>query len=195
MIICGRLGRARTRSVFAYLDHGIGLHSPGVPTTRSIWLVVVTSSALFLSTDPPFHLRLCPQTSANRSVLAESGINTINPLINIGLFLPSGIKLAEGFGSSYKMAEHRAATNALLSLFLVRGDQGRQIGSLAPLNGQLPSTVHVDFPVDLSGLARAPREEFAGDGFGGLETNEESSKRAAYEGRVAAARKTVAPTA
>jgi large subunit ribosomal protein L44 len=55
------------------------------------------------------------------------------------------------------MAEHRAATNALLSLFLVRGDQQRTIGSLAPLNGQLPSTVHVDFPVDLSGLARAPR--------------------------------------
>lgn len=124
-------------------------------------------------------------------MLAETGLNTVSPLINLGLFLRSGVKLAEGFGSSYKMAEHRAATNALLSMFLVRGDQKRQIGGIAPLSGQLPSTVHVDFPVDLSGVARAPRESFEGSGFGGLETNEESSKRAAYEGRVVGARKTV----
>jgi large subunit ribosomal protein L44 len=132
-----------------------------------------------------------PRSTSNPSVLAETGLNTVNPLINIGLFLPSGIKLAEGYGSSFAMAEHRAATNALLSLFLVRGDQPRQIGSIAPLSGQLPSSIHVDFPVDAIGVVRADREVFQGTGFGGLETNEESSKRAAYEGRVKAARKVI----
>jgi len=55
-------------------------------------------------------------------VLAETGRNTQSPLFNVGLFLPSGLKLAEGFGSSLKMAEHRASVNALLSIFLLRED-------------------------------------------------------------------------
>lgn len=64
-----------------------------------------------------------PQTGRIESrVLASSGVHTQAPVFNIGLFLTNGLKLAEGHGSSLAMAEHRAATNALLSLFLVRSD-------------------------------------------------------------------------
>lgn len=110
------------------------------------------------------------------------------PLINVGLFLPSGLKLSEGFGSSYRMAEHRAATNALLSFFLVRGDQQRQIGTIAPLPLDLPSSAHVDFPLDAQGVVVAESENFVGSGFGGLESNESSSKRSTWEGRAKAAK-------
>ncbi|WVF70596.1 hypothetical protein IAT40_005388 [Kwoniella sp. CBS 6097] len=58
-----------------------------------------------------------------RRLLASTGVASQSPLFLVGLFLPSGIKLSEGHGSSKAMAEHRAAVNALLSLFLVRGDQ------------------------------------------------------------------------
>jgi hypothetical protein len=57
-----------------------------------------------------------------RSILAESGRNTLSPIFNIGLFLPSGLKLAEGYGSSLRMAEHRAALNALTSIYTARGE-------------------------------------------------------------------------
>lgn len=68
----------------------------------------------------PSHLLIHPAHTL--SVLAETGRNTQSPLFNVGLFLPSGLKLAEGFGSSLKMAEHRASVNALLSIFLLRED-------------------------------------------------------------------------
>jgi large subunit ribosomal protein L44 len=59
---------------------------------------------------------------ASLRILASTGTHSQAPLFNIGLFLPSGLKLAEGHGSSLKMAEHRAAVNALLSIFLVRNE-------------------------------------------------------------------------
>lgn len=78
-------------------------------------------------------------------VLASTGVNSQAPLFNVGLFLPSGLKLAEGHGSSLKMAEHRAATNALHSLFLVRSDT-MAAGEAAPgsVAGpvDLPSEAH-----------------------------------------------------
>lgn len=82
------------------------------------------------------------------------------------------------------MAEHRAATNGLMSLFLVRGDQQRPIGSSIPAsNGALPSSAHVDFPLDAIGVVRAETEEYRGVEFGGLETKEESSRQAVWGGR------------
>ncbi|WWC99659.1 hypothetical protein V866_006563 [Kwoniella sp. B9012] len=87
--------------------------------------------------------------SANQGViekrlLASTGVNSQSPLFLVGLFLPSGIKLAEGHGSSKAMAEYRAAKNALLSLFLVRSDQpnsseqtGLGLGSIS-----LPSSLY-----------------------------------------------------
>ncbi|KAK4685359.1 large subunit ribosomal protein L44, partial [Tremellales sp. Uapishka_1] len=67
-------------------------------------------------------------------VLASTGKSSLSPLFNIGLFLPSGLKLAEGHGSSLVMADHRAAVNALHSIFLVRGKD-------LSLGG-LPSSIH-----------------------------------------------------
>jgi hypothetical protein len=71
-------------------------------------------------------------------LLAESGRHSISPIFNVGLFLPSGLKLAEGSGSSLKMAEHRACVNALTSIYLVRkeftGDEEARVG--------LPTSVH-----------------------------------------------------
>ncbi|WRT64117.1 uncharacterized protein IL334_001046 [Kwoniella shivajii] len=82
-----------------------------------------------------------------RRILASTGINSQSPLFLIGLFLPSGIKLSEGHGSSKSMAEHRAAVNALLSLFLVRGDQPDTIQYLGikglnNVNTGLPTSIH-----------------------------------------------------
>jgi hypothetical protein len=46
--------------------------------------------------------------------------------------------LAEGFGSSYQMAEHRASVNALLSMFLVRRDQQSS-------TTELPTSIHSEW--------------------------------------------------
>lgn len=75
-------------------------------------------------------------------VLASTGALSQAPVFNIGLFLPSGLKLAEGFGSSHKMAEHRAASNALLSMFLVRSDH-----TLTSTSTALPSSTHASWPL------------------------------------------------
>ena len=105
------------------------------------------------------------------------------PLFNIGLFLPSGLKLAEGTGSSKAMAEHRAAVNALMSLYLVRGDVQRSASST--LADMLPSMAHADFPLSKDGLRSEEVErEYTGRGFGGLESNVENSKRAQRRGRL-----------
>ncbi|WWC58607.1 mitochondrial 54S ribosomal protein mL44 [Kwoniella dejecticola CBS 10117] len=78
--------------------------------------------------------------SANQGViekrlLASTGVNSQSPLFLIGLFLPSGIKLAEGHGSSKAMAEYRAAKNALLSLYLVRSDSSSSSAASALKDG------------------------------------------------------------
>lgn len=74
--------------------------------------------------------------------------------------------------------------NGLMSLFLVRGDQQRQIGSSIPATGgELPSSAHVDFPLDAVGVVRAEEELYRGTGFGGLETKQESSRKKAWAGR------------
>lgn len=83
------------------------------------------------------------------SVLASSGVNTQAPVFNIGLFLPNGLKLAEGHGSSLSMAEHRAATNALLSLFLVKDRE----------NLPLPTSVHAERPLSSSSAVASSAEE------------------------------------
>ncbi|ORY28982.1 ribonuclease III domain-containing protein [Naematelia encephala] len=130
-------------------------------------------------------------------LLASTGAHSASPIFNVGLFLPTGLKLAEGHGSSLKMAEHRAAVNALLSVFLVRGDQGHRIGTIpdrpkakaGDIYGDgLPTRAHVDFPMDLDGVASGTSEseisEYHGSSWGGGEVEIESSKRRAWEGRV-----------
>lgn len=85
------------------------------------------------------------------SILAESGRHSLSPIYNIGLFLPSGLKLAEGAGSSLRMAEHRAALNALVSIYTARGEllvrdhptqQGERVGM------QLPTEVYAPPPAE-----------------------------------------------
>jgi large subunit ribosomal protein L44 len=101
------------------------------------------------------------------SLLASTGVSSQSPIFNIALFLPSGLKLGEGHGSSQRMAEHRAAVNALHSFFLVREN------SIPPL----PTSAHADFPVDLEGILWVEGERFESNGWGGRESNVESSKR------------------
>ncbi|TXT13197.1 hypothetical protein VHUM_01598 [Vanrija humicola] len=97
-------------------------------------------------------------------VLASSGVNSQAPLFNIGLFLPNGLKLAEGHGSSIGMAEHRAATNALHSLFLARSDAT----SASPR--PLPTTAHSERPVANGAIEAATDKGFAGNSWGGDES-------------------------
>ncbi|RSH83577.1 uncharacterized protein EHS24_007265 [Apiotrichum porosum] len=81
---------------------------------------------------------ITPDTGRIQSrVLASTGATTQAPLFNIGLFLTNGLKLAEGHGSSLAMAEHRAAINALLSLFLMKNTNA----------GKLPTTMHASRPI------------------------------------------------
>lgn len=83
-------------------------------------------------------------------------------MFNIGLFLQSGVKLSEGFGSSYKMAEHRAAANALLSMFLVRNDRSSSSSSAStPATAVgLPSSIHANWPLRNGKLAAIASEAF-----------------------------------
>lgn len=84
-------------------------------------------------------------------VLASTGTNSQAPIFNIGLFLPSGVKLAEGFGSSQNMAEHRASVNALLSMFLVRAD--------TTTKSTLPTSIHPEWVLE-AGKVVAGKEAF-----------------------------------
>jgi large subunit ribosomal protein L44 len=86
-------------------------------------------------------------------VLASSGTHTQSPLFNIGLFLQNGLKLAEGHGSSLAMAEHRAATNALLSLFLVQSEAG---------STRLPTSAHAERPISSAEVAAPEGEQWEG---------------------------------
>lgn len=88
-----------------------------------------------------------PARLTSRSILAESGRHSLSPIYNIGLFLPSGLKLAEGAGSSLRMAEHRAALNALVSIYTARGEllvrdhptqQGERVGMQLPTEMYAP---------------------------------------------------------
>lgn len=96
-----------------------------------------------------------PQTGRIESrVLASSGVNTQAPVFNIGLFLTNGLKLAEGHGSSLAMAEHRAAVNALLSLFLVRSD----------VKSGLPTSAHDGEEFRAGAIASGESESLVGLG-------------------------------
>ncbi|KLT38720.1 ribonuclease III [Cutaneotrichosporon oleaginosum] len=86
-------------------------------------------------------------------VLATTGMHSQSPLFNIGLFLQNGLKLAEGHGSSLAMAEHRAATNALLSLFLVQAEEG---------STRLPTSAHADRPISSAGVAPDQGDKWEG---------------------------------
>jgi large subunit ribosomal protein L44 len=108
------------------------------------------------------------QTDKNR-ILASTGKFSQAPIFNIGLFLPSGVKLAEGFGSSFQMAEHRAAVNALLSMFLVKSDQDQNAKST------LPTSIHSDLLLS-NGKLSAGKEVFTPVKVEG-ETIVESSRR------------------
>lgn len=102
------------------------------------------------------------QSSVQSRLLAESGRHSINPVFNVGLFLPSGLKLAEGHGSSLRMAEHRAAVNALLSIYTVRAELAASSANIqgwlkehagdasfttSEIGLDLPTSVHSDFPL------------------------------------------------
>ncbi|KAK8865897.1 hypothetical protein IAR55_001045 [Kwoniella newhampshirensis] len=120
-------------------------------------------------------------------LLASTGIASQSPLFLIGLFLPSGIKLAEGHGSSKAMAEHRAAVNALLSLYLVRGDQelavmlggseGKGLGTKIGEYGEgLPTSAHELKLLSGGKVSSGDTEgEFQGLAWGGREAIAESS--------------------
>ena len=90
-----------------------------------------------------------------------------------------------------QMAEHRASVNALLAHFLVRGDQGRKAGPVPVQSERLPTTAHVDFPVDRAGLVSMAGESFEGVAFGGRETVVESSRAKARTGRHRGAARTM----
>lgn len=110
---------------------------------------------------------LTDSCSIQSRLLAETGRHTLSPIFNVGLFLPSGLKLAEGHGSSLRMAEHRAAKNALTSIYTVRGELASPTNWLSSLGGKkeesqygmdLPTSVHVDFPLR-SGFASGDHEK------------------------------------
>ncbi|WVR05867.1 hypothetical protein IAU60_002893 [Kwoniella sp. DSM 27419] len=131
--------------------------------------------------------------SANQGViekrlLASTGVASQSPLFLVGLFLPSGIKLAEGHGSSKAMAEHRAAVNALLSLFLVRGDQeaSKSLGVQGLVkkvgeHGQgLPSSVHAERLLSegrIAAVGGAQEADYVGVAWGGKDVLAESGRR------------------
>ena len=101
-------------------------------------------------------------------ILASTGTNSQAPIFNIGLFLPSGVKLSEGFGSSYKMAEHRAAVNALLSMFLVRADT-------TTTKSTLPTSIHPEWLLQ-AGKVVAGQENFTPSGRVEVESVVESKR-------------------
>ena len=106
-----------------------------------------------------FHMIQSWHRTDDNSVLASTGALSQAPVFNIGLFLPSGLKLAEGFGSSFKMAEHRAAANALLSMFLVRNEQSTNSSSSSS-STSLPSSIHASWPLRDNKLAAITAEAF-----------------------------------
>jgi large subunit ribosomal protein L44 len=102
-------------------------------------------------------------------ILASTGTNSQAPIFNIGLFLPSGVKLSEGFGSSYKMAEHRAAVNALLSMFLVCAD------TTTTTKSALPTSIHPEWLLQ-AGKVVAGQETFTPSGRVEVESIVESKR-------------------
>ncbi|EIW72611.1 hypothetical protein TREMEDRAFT_70764 [Tremella mesenterica DSM 1558] len=120
-------------------------------------------------------------------ILASTGINSQAPLFNIGLFLPSGLKLSEGHGSSLRMAEHRAAVNALLSFFLLRGDVGHRFSGImegvrqtqiGEMGEGLPSGALAQWPVKDGELVGDEREsEYRGVSWGGGEGVVDTGKK------------------
>lgn len=106
----------------------------------------------------------CPSPLTLR-LLAETGRHTQSPIFSIGLFLPSGLKLAEGHGSSLAMAEHRAAVNALHSLYLVRSDSGAAAGASIGGQSQLPTEAHGQWALEAGKVGRGV--VLRGQGIGG----------------------------
>jgi len=81
------------------------------------------------------------------------------------------------------MARHRASVNALLSLYLVRGDQGHSFAGvdtkrLGEYGTGLPTSGHAAFPILVEGLAEGQSEVEGLQGLiGGSETIVESRRR------------------
>ncbi|WVQ97330.1 hypothetical protein IAU59_004441 [Kwoniella sp. CBS 9459] len=144
-----------------------------------------------------------------RRLLASTGVASQSPLFLVGLFLPSGIKLSEGHGSSKAMAEHRAAVNALLSLFLVRGDQndakalgigssslqsqksgglgiglGNGLGQkIGQFGSGLPSSIHPDQLLEAGKLVASSSLATAASGSGVVGLDEQSFQGVAWGGK------------
>ncbi|WVN90334.1 uncharacterized protein L203_105570 [Cryptococcus depauperatus CBS 7841] len=165
---------ARTFVHAHFLSRALDLSSTITPKNPMQILSSVVSSHLCAAGVAPSSSRALIQPR----ILAQTGVASPAPLFLIGLFLPSGIKLAEGHGSSKSMAQHRAAVNALHSIFLMRGDQegaqalgvpglGRPVGEYGE---GLPSSAHED-KVFKDGKIVSGHEEggFEGSPWGGKE--------------------------
>ena len=133
----------------------------------------------------PYPVNRPEETLTPNRILAETGRHTQSPIFSIGLFLPSGLKLAEGHGSSIPMAEHRAAVNALHSLYLVRSDAGLPAAASASAStsaphasgpSQLPTAAHGQWALEAGKVGRGT--VLTGSGIsGGHEVLAESARR------------------
>jgi large subunit ribosomal protein L44 len=122
-----------------------------------------------------------PRVQLTYRLLAETGRHTQSPIFSIGLFLPSGLKLAEGHGASLSMAEHRAAVNALHSLYLVRSDAGASTSTggaqaQGSVLDSLPTASHGQWALEAGKVGRG--SVLRGKGIqGGMEGVVESARR------------------
>ncbi|ADV21257.1 hypothetical protein CNC05030 [Cryptococcus gattii WM276] len=158
-----------------FLSRALDLSSLITPTNPMQTLSSVVSSHLSSTAGVPAS---SSHTLIQPRLLASTGTASQAPLFLIGLFLPSGIKLAEGHGSSKAMAQHRAAVNALQSIFFMRGDQesaqvlgikglGKPVGEFGE---GLPSSAHEEWVFDDGKVVKGEEERsFEGVEWGGKE--------------------------
>ncbi|XAO23413.1 hypothetical protein I312_102191 [Cryptococcus bacillisporus CA1280] len=158
-----------------FLSRALDLSSLITPVNPMQTLSSVVSSHLSSTAGVPAS---SSHTLIQPRLLASTGTASQAPLFLIGLFLPSGIKLAEGHGSSKAMAQHRAAVNALQSIFFMRGDQeGAQVLGIKGLGkpvgefGEgLPSSAHEEWVFDDGKVVKGEEERsFEGVEWGGKE--------------------------
>ncbi|KAE8540093.1 hypothetical protein D1P53_004031 [Cryptococcus gattii VGV] len=158
-----------------FLSRALDLSSLITPTNPMQTLSSVVSSHLSSTAGVPAS---SSHTLIQPRLLASTGTASQAPLFLIGLFLSSGIKLAEGHGSSKAMAQHRAAVNALQSIFFMRGDQesaqilgikglGKPVGEFGE---GLPSSAHEEWVFDDGKVVKGEEERsFEGVEWGGKE--------------------------
>ncbi|KGB77700.2 hypothetical protein CNBG_3538 [Cryptococcus deuterogattii R265] len=158
-----------------FLSRALDFSSLIIPTNPMQTLSSVVSAHLSSTAGVPAS---SSHTLIQPRLLASTGTASQAPLFLIGLFLPSGIKLAEGHGSSKAMAQHRAAVNALQSIFFMRGDQesaqvlgikglGRPVGEFGE---GLPSSAHEEWVFDDGKVVKGEEERsFEGVEWGGKE--------------------------